>query len=220
MKKNNELITVEDVKKVLGLHITLKHTGKMKGMQSLSTSCLCNKYCKSYASDSSKVCSHCYAQTQMKMYSNMQQCFERNTKILTKSIIDKKYLPIINAAFFRFEAFGDLNNIIQVINYFNVCKRNKKVKFALWTKNPSLIDIAIKNGNSKPNNLQIILSSHYLNMPASNDQYDFVDKIFTVYDKKYIDENKININCGAKSCLLCHKCYVKNKEIYINEKLK
>ena len=50
--------------------------------------------------------------------------------------------------------------------------------------------------------------------------YDFIDKIFTVYDKDYISAHDVSINCGAKSCLTCHKCYVKSKIKYINEKLK
>ena len=60
--------------------------------------------------------------------------------------------------------------------------------------------------------------------PCINDQadpgYDFSDKIFTVYDKDYISTHDVSINCGAKSCLTCHKCYVKSKIKYINEKLK
>ena len=83
VKRNNNIITIEDCEELTGLHFTIKHTGKMKGMISLSTSPLCNKYCQAYSKDSKKVCYKCYAQTQMKRYINMQACFERNTKILT-----------------------------------------------------------------------------------------------------------------------------------------
>ena len=220
MKKKQTIITIEDCEKITGLHFTVKHNGKMKGMQSLSTSALCNKYCQAYSKDPNKVCCKCYAQTQMRCYTNMQPCLERNTKILTESIIDKKNLPYINAAVFRFEAFGDLQNEIQVINYFNICKKNKHVKFALWTKNPGFIDRAIKNGNAKPKNLQIVLSSHYLNKQEDINKWSFVDKIFTVYTKKYIKENNINTNCKAESCLACQKCYHKSNEVYINEELR
>lgn len=215
-----QIITIEDCEKSVGLHFTVKHSGKMKGMQSLSTSCLCNKYCKAYSSDPQKICSKCYAQTQMKYYKGMQECFKRNTEILTKNVIDKQYLPYINAIVFRLETFGDIQNETQVINYFNLCKKNKKVKFALWTKNPGIISRVIKHGNSKPKNLQIVLSSHYLNDQVDIDRWDFVDKIFTVYTEDFIKENGVNINCGAKSCLACQKCYHKNNEKYINEKLK
>ena len=60
---------------------------KMEGMQSLSTSCLCNKYCKNRSNNSELVCSHCYAQRQMKMYKNLNACLERNTEILTGRIL-------------------------------------------------------------------------------------------------------------------------------------
>ena len=106
-----------------------------------------------------------------------------------------------------------------MINYFHICKKNKHVHFALWTKNPWIIEEALDASERKPSNLQIIYSS-----PCINDQadpgYDFIDKIFTVYDKDYISTHDVSINCGAKSCLTCHKCYVKSKIKYINEKLK
>ena len=220
MKNKNIIITVDDCKELIGLHFTTKHNGKMKGMQSLSTSCLCNKYCQAYSKDPRKVCCKCYAQTQMKYQTTMQPCFEKNTKILTESIINKNYLPYINAVVFRFEAFGDIQNEIQVINYFNICKKNKHVKFALWTKNPGIISRAIKHGNAKPKNLQIVLSSHYLNEQVDINRYDFVDKVFTVYTKEYIKENNMNTNCKAESCLACQKCYHKSNEVYINEELR
>lgn len=220
MNKKHNIITIDDCKKITGLHFTVKHNGKMKGMQSLSTSSLCNKYCQAYSKDPNKVCYKCYAQAQMKCYTNMQPCLERNTKILTESIIDKKYLPYINAAIFRFEAFGDIQNETQVINYFNICKKNKHVKFALWTKNPGIISRVIKNGNAKPKNLQIVLSSHYLNEQANINRFKFVDKIFTVYTKDYIKENNINTNCKGESCLACQKCYHRSNVIYINEELR
>lgn len=219
-EKSEAIMTVENFKKVVGVHITVNHTGKMSGMQSLSTSCLCNPYCQQYAKDPEKVCSHCYATTQLKMYTKMQPCLEKNSEILCNRILKKNEMPLLNAAYFRFESFSDLSTEIQVINYFNICKANKHTNFALWTKNPFLIQKAIDNGHKKPKNLQIVLSSHYMNIQSDPSQWDFVDKVFTVYDKKYIKEHDVEINCGARSCLGCKKCYLKNKEVYINEKLK
>ena len=214
-----KVLTVVEAEKITGVHYTIKHTGKMEGMQSLSTSCLCNKYCKNRSNNSELVCSHCYAQRQMKIYKNLNACLERNTEILTGRILKEAEIPMINASFFRFESFGDLINKMQITNYFNICKKNKHVNFALWTKNPWIIEEAIESGEKKPRNLQIVYSSPCLNDPV-DPGYEFIDKIFTVFDKDYIKKNGIEINCGAKSCLLCNKCYRKNKERYINEKLK
>lgn len=217
--KRKEIITMWNAKEKIGLHFTIKHTGKMAGMYSLSTSPLCNRYCQEYSKDPDKICSHCYAQTQMQMYKNMQECLANNSKLLTETILKKKDIPIINAKFFRFEAFGDISNETQVINYFNIAKHNKGVHFALWTKNPGIVQRAIDAGISKPKNLQIILSSHYTNKEMETD-YDFVDKIFTVYDKQYIENNDVEINCGDKKCLACGLCYKKNKIRYVKEQIK
>lgn len=219
--KREAFLTIDNAEELTGVHYTLKHCGKMSGMQSLSTSCLCNKNCLNRVENSNLVCSHCYAQRQMKMYKNLEKCLKKNTEILTANLLTDEEIPLINAAFFRFESFGDLNNEVQIVNYFRICKRNKHVKFALWTKNPWIIAEAINNGESKPRNLQIVYSSPYLNKCDNKlNKYPFIDKIFTVYTKEYIKANNIKINCGAKSCLSCHKCYIKSKEIYINEKCK
>ena len=214
-----EITTMWNAKEKIGLHFTIKHTGKMTGMYSLSTSPLCNQYCQGYSKDPKKICSHCYAQTQMQMYKNMQECLASNTKILTTKVLDKNEIPLINAKFFRFEAFGDILNETQVINYFNIAKHNKGVHFALWTKNPSIVQRAIDAGFNKPKNLQIVFSSHYINQETET-AYDFVDKIFTVYDKQYIKDNNVEINCGDKKCLACGLCYKKNNTKYIKEQMK
>lgn len=214
------MLTINKFEKATGIHITTKHNGKMDGMMSLSTSCLCNPQCVRYSQDPEKICSKCYARTQMSYMTSMQGCFERNSKLLTERILNKEEMPLVNAAYFRFESFGDLINDVQCINYFGVCKANPATHFALWTKNPHIIEQVLKQGYKKPKNLQIVLSSHYLNKAANKANYDFVDKVFTVYDKKYIEEHNVEINCGARSCLKCHKCYTKNATVFINEKLK
>lgn len=222
MKKTEEtVLTVEDAKKMTGIHYTINHTGKMKGMQSLSTSCLENPYCRAYASDPEKICSHCYAERQMNCYKSMQKCLADNTKILTTRRLQFDEIPLLNAALFRFEAFGDIQNETQVVNYFNICNKNPHVNFALWTKNPEIIKRAIENlKEEKPDNLQIVLSSHYLNKVEDCSKYNFIDKVFTVYSNDYIKEANVEINCGESICLDCRKCYFDNGIKYICEKLK
>ena len=222
MKEREVVVSIKECEKITGLHFTLNHQGKMKGMQSLSTSCTCNSFCKQRSKNENMVCLHCYAQRQMKIYKNLEKCLIKNTKILTEQVIPIENLPIVNALYFRLEAFGDLNNTIQVINYFNLCKKNPDVRFAIWTKNLWIIESVLRSGHKKPKNLQIVYSMPILN--DKNDKifewYSFVDKVFTVFDKNFIKENNIEINCGAKSCLNCGKCYKKNKVKYINERLK
>ena len=217
MKK--QIVTLANVKKITGLHFTTKHTGKMAGMASISTSVTTNERCAKNAQIEGSICQKCFAAKQMKVYPSMENCMVENQRILTGSILDPDTLPIINHIYFRFESFGDLNNDIQVINYFQMCYKNPATKFALWTKNPDFVAQAIAKGYPKPENLNIVLSSLFINQERRT-RYDFVDKVFTVYDKQYIQENNVDINCGARSCFACGQCYEKNGVRQIREQLK
>lgn len=205
------------IDELVKLHITTNHTGKMLGMQSLSTSCKTNKNCARNAKIKGSVCEKCYAQRQMKMYKNMSACFERNADILTTKILTEEGLPLINACYFRLEAFGDLHNETQLINYFNICKKNPDVHFALQTKNPQIVK---EVADQKPKNIVILVSSLFINKPINIETMPYIDKVFTVYDTETIKNENININCGARNCLKCHRCYKKTGSKYINEKLK
>lgn len=213
------ICTLQNSRQISGLHFTTKHTGKMAGMTSISTSVTTNERCAKNAAIPGSICEKCFANTMMKRYPSMEQCFVDNQRILTGSVLPEDHLPIINNLYFRFESFGDLNNDIQVINYFNICRKNPRVKFALWTKNPDFIAQAIAAGHAKPENLNIVLSSLFINQERRN-RHDFVDKIFTVYDPDYIREHNVEINCGARSCFDCGQCYEKNDVVQIREKLK
>lgn len=212
-------ITLHNSRKHNGLHFTTKHSGKMSGMVSISTSVTTNDRCKKNASIKGSICEKCFASKQMRVFPTMEKPMVENQRILTSSVLPMELLPTINNLYFRFEAFGDLNNDIQVMNYFNLCYKNPKTKFALWTKNPDYIESAINQGYEKPKNLNIVLSSLFINQERKS-KYDFVDKIFTVYDPKYIEENEVSINCGSRNCFDCGLCYEKNNVTIINEKLK
>lgn len=219
------MLTIENFKKECGVHITLNHSGKMSGMVSLSTSALNNPFCKAYAKDCNKICSKCYACTQLKRYKSQNEVLIKNSEVLTSQILPMEKLPFMNCAFFRFEAFGDIANETQVINYFNISKVNPHCNFALWSKNPFIIKNVIDSGIEKPENLNIIHSSPYINKKVDIEElhgkgYTFIDKVFSVYDKETIERENINVNCGAKSCIGCRLCYEKNNVVYINEKLK
>ena len=211
--------TLRNSKRISGLHFTVNHSGKMEGMVSISTSVTTNERCEKNAKIKDSICEKCFASKQMKVFPSMEKPMVENQRILTSEILPSEKLPTINNIYFRFEAFGDLNNEIQVINYFNICYKNPRVKFALWTKNPDFIRAAINMGYEKPENLNIVLSSLFINKERPN-IYDFVDKIFTVYDNDYINRNNVNINCGARNCFACGLCYEKNGIQIINERLK
>jgi hypothetical protein len=215
----NTICTLNNSKKISGLHFTTKHNGKMEGMASISTSVTTNERCQNNAKIKGSICEQCFAAKQMKVFTNMEKPMVENQRILTSEVLPMEKLPIINNLYFRFEAFGDLNNATQVKNYFNICYKNPNVKFALWTKNPDFIQQVIDEGYEKPENLNIVLSSLFINKERKN-VFSFVDKVFTVYDGNFIEENNIEINCGARNCFSCGLCYEKNDVSIINEKLK
>lgn len=143
---------------------------------------------------------------------------QRNSELLTSRLFDIDEMPVINAQIFRFEAFGDLINATQCMNYFRLAKRNPCVRFALWTKNPGIIQQAIDAGESKPVNLVILLSSPVIGQRCDASRWEFVDKTFTVYSKDQLDDE--HINCGSRDCLTCQRCYYKGGENDIRERLK
>ena len=217
--KRKDVCTLQNWRKVSGVNPTLAHGGKMVGMYSVSTSTATNERCRSNAQIPGSVCEKCFAETQLKRFPSMNGPLEENQRILAGEILPEEKLPIINALYFRFESFGDLNNATQVKNYFNICCKNPRVNFALWTKNPDYIAEAIRDGYKKPENLNIVLSSLFLNKQRQN-VFPFVDKVFTVYDTATIKTENIAINCGDRKCLDCRLCYEKNGVTVINEKLK
>lgn len=204
--------------------ICTNHTGKMTGMWSLSTSCLCNKYCLARMKDPDSICSKCYSERQMEWQENLRIKLYRNTLILTTIEIPVKLMPRFNVMKGRFESHGELNNIIQIKNFFNLCKANHGTIFALWTKNTFLFPEARKQGVRKPKNLIIIESSFKIN-EVTKPSDPWVDKVFTVFNKKFAREHGIEINCGGRCCMTCETdCYKKNKAKgkveYINELVK
>ena len=217
--KRNEIISIKSFEKATGIHFTLNHTGKMEGMQSLSTSCVCNPACMARMKDDKSICSHCFAAAMHNRYSALAIRMEQNTRILSSKLFQHEELPLINAAFFRFESFGDLGSVTQARNYLRICKRNPWTRFALWTKNPGYLAQAIKL-EGKPDNLNVILSSPYMNTTVDASRFDFVDKTFTVWAKDAIKAQNVAINCGSKKCMDCLICYTKNDVREVNEILK
>lgn len=211
-------MTIKEFREKYGVHITEKHNGKMNGFASLSTSVLRNRVCIERAKNPDSICNKCYAARMANMYHSLENVLAKNTEVLTSQVIPVKGWPTLNYSMFRLEAFGDLNNTIQVVNYFNFARKNPRTTFALWTKNAYLIDAVISEGTRKPRNLIIIASSPRINEERTP-RYEFIDKVFTVYDKQ--TAKTVDINCGARNCLTCGRCYRKTRNVeYIREILK
>lgn len=218
-------MTIKEFEKKYHIRICTDHSGKMENMISLSTSVLENEHCQNRARIKGSICEKCFARAMAERYgNNFKDKYKTNTEILTSIIIPANDWFDINALYLRLESFGDLNNMIQVVNYFNFAKHNKKTVFALWTKNLQYINQAITAGYKKPKNMIIIYSSPMINAKVNTEKlfkiYPFIDKVFTVYDGKYISKNNIVVNCGARNCFTCGQCYSKRTSKEICEKLK
>ena len=159
----------------------------------------------------------------MKMRKSLREHLADNSKILSETLLEGREVPVTNELIYRFESFGDLYNATHLKNYVTIATRNPYTKFALWTKNIWILDeVFNKEGIEKPENLIIIISSPLMNktMAFDREKYWMVDHVFTVYDKDYIASNDVEINCGARNCLSCRKCYTDDSVFYINEQLK
>jgi len=218
--QGKDLQELVELRKNIEYCICKKHTGKMEGFWSLSTSVIDNEFCQIKQKCAACVCSKCYAEALLKCRSNQAKKLHFAYELLTKAVYPLEAFPVLNVLMFRFESFGDLATAEQAINYFQLCRANPAVTFTLWTKNPWLIQEAIDAGERKPENLIIIYSSPRLNVPEAP-RYDFIDKVFTVYTADYAIENDVNINCGSADCKGCRRCYdLENSERYVSEMLK
>ena len=221
MKENGgrpKFQTMEAFERKYGIQFTVRHTGKMAGMVSLSTSPLDNPFCKARCKCPGSICQKCYAVRLNKRFHDLGQMLSRNYAALTKAVIPVDEMPVLNCRLFRFEAFGDVGSWKQVANYFNLCKRNPAVRFALWTKNYQIVEQAVAHGFTKPRNLVLIVSSPMIDDALRLEDYRLADKVFSVWSKNGAEH--VKINCGGRSCLTCGRCYSKSGSKHVDELLK
>ena len=203
------------------------HTGKMENIISLSTSPLKNINCinKHNCNNDNIICKHCYSFKMQEQYSSLEKKLIRNTNNLinrTVSITEMeraKYF-ITKNDIFRFEAFGDLINEMQLNNYVRIAKYFPEITFTLWTKNAFIINKYFDN-HEKPENMILIFSNALIDQPLKAEKLSlnglkYFDKIFNVFSNDNIDP----INCGKRDCNNCRRCYRKNTACIINELLK
>lgn len=197
-----------------GVHYCTDHTGKMQGIPSVSTSCLASRICASRRNIEGSICKECFSfamMTGIYRSGNMANVYAENYRILTSGILDDSAIPLFGTVLGRIESFGDINNWIQAANYIKIIRRNPMTRFGWWTKNPQFIQEAIDRGYRLPPNVSIVQSSMMKNR-QDDVTYPFVSKLFTCYDKDYLKQHpEVDINCGARSCMLCQRCYLKNK---------
>lgn len=169
------------------------------------------------------ICGLCFSFNQQSFMETVKEPLSHNFEMINGGIINPDWLPTINALYFRGEAFGDFNSKNAVANFMNLIKKNPAVYFGIWTKNPKYFDMVFGGDSAAvPANANFIYSSQFINKKTSvpKKYRYFISKTFTVYTPQYAKKFGIAINCGARACLACLKCYTKNNINEIAELLK
>lgn len=205
------------------VHVSDNMTGKLENVVSISTACTCNPICIARMRDGNSICAHCFASAILEGSQGKRQAFvdamEANYHLLTETVLPLDLLPVFpNVDICRIESFGDVANVTQAINYANTAFINPRVTFAWWSKNLQFLKDAFDAIGGKPSNVVVVQSSRMVNVVDDRDP--IADHVFTVYTKEYADAHGININCGARDCAFCRRCYAVNDEVYISELLK
>ena len=205
-------LTVSEFEALTGCMFSHNMTGKMLNILSLSSNVFMNERCISRLLSGKGICAECFAATLQMQYDDTFINTAYNSLYLSSKIIPLELIPVIDADELRIESFGDVRNWIQAANYFQFAYKNENIPVTAWTKNPDFYDEAVKHGFNKPKNFTLILSSFNLNERVEiPEKYRYIiDKTFTVYTLDWLLDNGLDyrfINCGARSCKHCQKCY-------------
>lgn len=224
-------------------------SAKMIFVLSLSTSNIGNCNCEKNKNIPGSICQKCFADSVENQYNALHENNMHNLEVLSSNILP--YADIMAIAkevvealikngthLFRLESFGDLANVTHCVNYIRLCsyisqyaeERNYPVSIAWWTKQYHLFENAVTFITDKDmqyfrKDTNVILSSLFIGVEVPRAAIEKVErwigmkvKVFTVYN---LPETHEKINCGARSCTLCQRCYTKqNYTEYVAEALK
>jgi len=196
--------------------VTTKMQGKMAGMYSLNTSPEVNPFCIRMRQIEGLICKSCFTKTTERRWERCHIAWVNNYRVLTENRLKSDELPVIRKDIFRFQAHGDLGNRTHYLNLISIAEANPKTTFALWTKR---LEVVKRGGVVKLSNLIYIYSTPKLNdlNPILPEGFD---KVFSVYTRPFTQEHNIAINCGARCCNECRKCYEHNDIVFVNEYIK
>tara|TARA_R110002012_G_scaffold307757_1_gene513453 strand:+ start:40 stop:753 length:714 start_codon:yes stop_codon:yes gene_type:complete len=157
------------------LHIS-KGAFKLENINSISTNTLTNEYCIKQKDNKDIICGVCYSWKGLNFRKSMINVLEKNSNLLSNSIIEWDNLPRIFDLYFRFSSHGELINEIHLENLNNICLKNPKTNFTLWSKRFDIVKKFYDN-NDKPSNLILIYSNPKFDKPL-NKLPKYFDKTF------------------------------------------
>ena len=198
------------------VHVS-RMTGKLEGFKSINTNTISNQFCiKQFNSEKDTICKNCYSHIMLSTFrKNMVESLERNSQLLSTTILHSQQLPTILDLYFRFASHGELINDNHFINLINICLKNELTTFALWTKRKDIVNRVLKTID-KPSNLILIFSNPIKSRILYKIPKNF-DKTFNnVLENENVDEQ----NCTGQKCKDCLACYKFDTASVIIEKVK
>ena len=187
-----------------------KMTGKLKGIAGINTNPLSNTFCQKMQKTET-ICKDCYSCSMLRgIRKNCEPAWERNSVALSTRLLEGKEIPVIGHAFARFHAHGELINEIHFQNFIKIARANKHCKFAFFTKRTNLVTSLTR----LPANVTMVYSNPSVDKVMVNIPKGF-HKTFNV-----VTEESEKINCGARSCITCQKCFKRTGAKVLIEKLK
>lgn len=187
-----------------------KMTGKLEGIVGINTNPLSNSFCKKMQKGET-ICKHCYSCAMLRgLRKNCMPVWERNSQILSSRLLETSEIPRITAAFCRFHAHGELINKIHFENFIRIAEANPWTKFSFFTKRTNLCDLT-----NLPDNVTMVYSNPTLDRVVTKVPKGF-HKVFNVITKK----EDARVNCGARSCITCQKCFKREGCSVLVEKVK
>ena len=113
-------------------------------------------------------------------------------------------LPMINQAYFRFNAHGELINTAHFQNIVNTARKNPHCSFALWTKRVSIVR---QFKELIPDNLILVFSNPKI------DKIVNVPRGFHKVFNNVVKSSGLKQNCTGQKCINCLSCYRKDSGI-------
>jgi hypothetical protein len=173
-------------------------------------------FCNLMSEVPGSICGKCYSRQGQTYKPELRASMARNGERI-RSAVPTFSLPSW-VTMFRINSHGELSDVREVHWVYQMAERNPSVKFALWTKRQCFVWAAdeelAKFGLKRPENVVMIYSEPMIDKVRTVPPPGF-DKVFCV-----ISDLSVPVNCGAKECRSCRKCYTKESEAIIVEHLK
>jgi len=186
------------------VHVS-KMSGKLKGIPAINTNTLTNPFCIRQHQKTGTICPECYSFTMLEGYrKNCTPAFERNSALLSEHIPWDE-LPVLNFAYVRYSAHGEIINYQHYLNLVRIALKNPQTTFVLWTKRASIVrQYQARPIHGMPRNLILIFS---------NPRIDRVIDVPRGFHKVFNNVAKGSTapqNCTGKKCMDCLACYRKD----------